>query len=144
MIIDELDCFDRQAANHLGLLARLDVMVLDVLERFLPIVAITKIARSLLHLVLAPGHFLVGDPDQFFGSVGNHFRLQFAEQRFAPDRITDDVARVSRSCLRCRRSLKTAATALAGTLPSASAASGSLPTTRLTCLTRRCVSSQTQ
>ena len=63
VIVDELDCFQRQIADHLGLLTRFDVMVLHVLESFLPIIAITKIARSLLHLVFAPRHFLVGDLD---------------------------------------------------------------------------------
>src|SRR5437588_11534405 len=36
VIVDELDGFQREVANHLRLLARLDVMILDVLERFLP------------------------------------------------------------------------------------------------------------
>src|SRR5438105_12779927 len=40
VIVDELDGFEREVANHLGLFARLDVRVLYMLKRFLPFVAV--------------------------------------------------------------------------------------------------------
>src|SRR2546423_625770 len=66
-----------------------------MLKSFLPVVTVTKLARSLLHFVFAPGHFFFRKRDQFFRRVGNHFVLQFTDERVAPNRVADDVAGVA-------------------------------------------------
>src|SRR2546423_11957567 len=66
-----------------------------MLKSFLPVVTVTKLPRSLLHFVFAPGHFLFGECDQLFRRVGNHFVLQFADERVAANRIADNVAGVA-------------------------------------------------
>ena len=72
VVFDKLDRFEREIANHFRLLAGFDVKVLDVFERFVPIVAVAEFARGLLHFVFAPGHLFFADGDQFFRRVGNH------------------------------------------------------------------------
>jgi len=73
MIVYKLDCFQGEVPNHLGLFAWVHVQVLDVLQRFFPIVAITELTRRFLYLSFAPRHFFIGDRDQFLGRVRNHF-----------------------------------------------------------------------
>src|SRR5204863_4942330 len=119
-----------EIADHFRLFAGFNIQGLNVLERLLPVVAVTEIPRSLLHLVFAPGHLLVGDGDQFFGRIRNHFRLQLAQQRVAPDWIADDVAGIAGACGGGARSLKTA-----GALPAASCSATPGSLTRL--LSRR-------
>ena len=66
----------REIADQRRLFAGLDIFLLDGLERLLPIVAVAHLARRLFHLGLAPRKFLVGDLDQFFGRVRDHFVLE--------------------------------------------------------------------
>src|SRR6185503_19046376 len=97
VVFDKLDGFEREIANHLRLFAGFHVEIFDVFERLVPVVAVTEIARSLLHFVFTPRHLLLADRDDFFRRVGNHLRAQLAQECFAPYRIADDVARIARS-----------------------------------------------
>ena len=63
VIVNELDRFQRQFAYQVGLLARLDVERLHILERLHPIVAVAKLARRAFHLGFTPRVLLVGDLD---------------------------------------------------------------------------------
>src|SRR2546425_115553 len=64
----------------------------------MPVVAVSKLARSFHHLVLAPGHLFLRDVDQLFGRVGDHLVGQLDHERFAAYWIADDVTRVARPC----------------------------------------------
>ena len=69
----EIDGLPHQIADHVGLLARRGVPVLDLVDRPLPIVAEPQGARGVLHFRLAPGELLVGQLDQLLGGIGDHF-----------------------------------------------------------------------
>ena len=94
--------------------AGLDITVLYVLERFFPVIAKAEIARGFFHFRFAPGHLFIGNGNQLFGRVGNHLKLQFADEGLTTDGIADNVTRVSGTSLRCARSLKTGAAWTAG------------------------------
>src|ERR1044071_3168646 len=110
VVFDKLDRFEREIANHLWLLAGFDVKIFDVFERFVPIIAVAQLARSLFHLVLTPGHLFFTDHDDFFRRVRDHLRAEFTQERFASDRIADDVTRITRSRIATAGTLKVSAT----------------------------------
>ena len=96
--VEVFDRLDGEVADQGGLLARLDVERLDVLEGRVPVVAQAHLASGLLHLALAPAQLLAGEVDQLFGRVRDHLRLELAQQCIAADR------RCRRSRGRARRS----------------------------------------
>ena len=83
-----------QVHDHPRLPAGRDRGLLDLLDRLLPVVAEAHLARRLLHLVLAPCEFLVGERDELLGRVRNHVVAQVANQAFAAARLALDLRRV--------------------------------------------------
>ena len=80
----------RQIANHFDLLARLDVGVLHLLHRGLPVVAEAHLARGLLRFTEAEGVLLLGDRDQLLGRVRDHLVDEIGLEAFGADRVADD------------------------------------------------------
>src|SRR5688572_23957472 len=115
VVFDELDRFEGEFANHFRLFTGFDVEVLDVFEGLVPVVAEAEFARCSFHLRLAPDHLLFADGDDLFRCVRDHFGTQLADQRFASDRIADDIARVAGSGCVSAGTLKT--TTAASALP---------------------------
>src|ERR1043166_2404779 len=115
VVVDKLDCFKSEISDQLRLLSRFHISVLYMLECFLPVIAVTQLARGLLHFIFAPGEFFVRNSDQLLGCVGNHFRLQFAHEGIVANRIAHNVAGVARSSTCRARTLKATAAALAAT-----------------------------
>ena len=96
----------REIANEIRLLARLDVHVLHLLHRRLPIVTEPHFARRLPGLREAERILLLGDRDQFVGRVRNHRVAQVGREPLGADGITDNRlvggGRVARRRCRCR------------------------------------------
>ena len=84
VLLDVVLGLARQIANQVGLLARLDVQRLHLLERRLPVVAEAHLARRLLHLGLAPGELALGDREQLLGRVGDHLGAELGASASRP------------------------------------------------------------
>src|SRR6267378_4906197 len=65
-------------------------------ERLVPVVSIPQLARGFLHLSLTPGELFISDGNQLFRSVWDHLRGQFDHQCFTANRITNNVACITR------------------------------------------------
>ncbi len=88
--LDELDRLVAELPDQRGLAAGSNELLLDVLERLFPVVAIAEVARGGDHPLLAPGQLPIGDRQQPLGVVGNHLRGQLALQSGAADRAAQD------------------------------------------------------
>src|SRR5438105_4511790 len=74
----ERPAFDiERRANHLRLLTRLYMLVLDVFQCPVPVIAIAEIARGAFHLRLAPGLLPLRESNQLFRRVRDTFVLEF-------------------------------------------------------------------
>ena len=94
-----LEIFDRlqgEFANQGGLFSRFDVEILDLLKRFLPVVAKAHLGGGFLHLGLAPGEFLVGDHDELLGRIRNERLVELRPKNLRPHGVADNRVAVRR------------------------------------------------
>jgi hypothetical protein len=80
----------REIANEVGLLARLDVRVLHLLERLSPVVTEPHLARRLFHFRFTPRVLALRDLNQSLGSVRHHLVREVRGETRGADGIADD------------------------------------------------------
>ena len=93
----------REIADEIGLLAGLDVRVLHLLDRLLPVVAESELARRLLHLAQRERILALRDGDELLGRVRNHLVLEIDLEPIGADGIADDWAVVEHTARVSRR-----------------------------------------
>ena len=84
----------RQVAHQVGLAARLDVGVLDLLHRRFPVVAESHLPRRGLDLRQTERVLALGDRDQLLRRVGDHLVVEILLEPVRADRLAHDRPRV--------------------------------------------------
>ncbi|KAK1251832.1 hypothetical protein MKX07_007311 [Trichoderma sp. CBMAI-0711] len=95
VLLDEGGALAHQPLDEARLLAGRHRVLLDRVERLLPVVAVAELLGRGLHLQLAVVELLLGQRDELLRRVGDHLRLELRQQRLAAQGLADDVARLA-------------------------------------------------